>query len=85
MLFVRCCARALPDHLSVHLTMSREITAEELAKHNKENDLWVAIHGNVYDASKFAEEHPGGVDVLMEQAGTSLSIRPLNHRALNSE
>jgi cytochrome b involved in lipid metabolism len=47
----------------------RVISKEEVAKHNKEGDLWFIIHGKVYDVSKFAEEHPGGVDILMERAG----------------
>lgn len=29
---------------------------EEVSKHNKETDLWVAIHGQVYDVTKFANE-----------------------------
>lgn len=44
-------------------------TAEEVAKHKKDGDVWLIVHGKVYDVSKFLDEHPGGVDVLMEQAG----------------
>ena len=38
---------------------NNEITEDELAKHNKEGDAWIAIDGHVYDVSKFAELHPG--------------------------
>lgn len=43
---------------------------EELAKHNKQGDLWLAIHGKVYDVSAFMDDHPGGGDVLVDAAGT---------------
>ena len=36
------------------------ITQAELAQHNGNGDVWMAIHGLVYDTSKFMEEHPGG-------------------------
>ena len=37
----------------------KEVTAEELSKHDKVDDLWVAINGKVYDFTQFAPEHPG--------------------------
>jgi L-lactate dehydrogenase (cytochrome) len=36
------------------------ISLEEVAKHNKQEDCWVVIHGRVFDLSKFLQEHPGG-------------------------
>lgn len=32
------------------------ISDEELAKHKTRDDIWVAIHGNVYDVTDFIEE-----------------------------
>jgi len=47
---------------------------EEVAKHNKANDCWVVINGNVCDLTKFKEErHPGGTAVIMGKAGTDAS------------
>jgi len=46
------------------------ITAEELSKHNTEEDLWVAIHGIVYDFTEFAHEHPAGFESIFDLAGT---------------
>ncbi|KAF8342011.1 peroxisomal acyl-CoA-dehydrogenase [Cantharellus anzutake] len=42
----------------------REITVEEVSKHQQEGDLWVIIDAKVYDLSKFALLHPGGRSVL---------------------
>ncbi|XP_054725028.1 cytochrome b5-like [Uloborus diversus] len=42
---------------------------EDIASHNNKKSVWILIHGNVYDVTKFLEEHPGGEEVLLEQAG----------------
>ncbi|KAL5362932.1 hypothetical protein BJX96DRAFT_177620 [Aspergillus floccosus] len=47
----------------------REFTLEEVEAHKNKTDLWVAIHGKVYDVTKYAKDHPGGVDVLVDVAG----------------
>ncbi|XP_073462029.1 cytochrome b5 type B [Aquarana catesbeiana] len=44
-------------------------TLEEVQKRNSSKELWLVIHGRVYDITSFAEEHPGGEEVLFEQAG----------------
>lgn len=42
--------------------MSREFSEEDIAVHNKPDDLWLAINDNVYDFTDFAPDHPGGVE-----------------------
>ncbi|XP_034948422.1 cytochrome b5-like isoform X2 [Chelonus insularis] len=44
-------------------------TREEVAKHTNSDNLWFIIHNNVYDITGFLKEHPGGEEVLYEQAG----------------
>ncbi|KAM5222391.1 cytochrome b5 isoform 2-T2 [Ctenodactylus gundi] len=44
-------------------------TLEEIQKHKDSKSTWVIIHHKVYDLTKFLEEHPGGEEVLREQAG----------------
>lgn len=49
--------------------MSKIIQFEELKEHKDSKSLWMAIHDQVYDVTKFIEEHPGGEEVLLEQGG----------------
>eukprot|EP01125_Pyxidicula_operculata_P019259 TRINITY_DN696_c1_g1_i1.p1 TRINITY_DN696_c1_g1~~TRINITY_DN696_c1_g1_i1.p1 ORF type:complete len:517 (-),score=74.53 TRINITY_DN696_c1_g1_i1:102-1652(-) len=54
--------------------MSREITREELSKHNTGDDLWVLINGVVYNVTQFKDEHPGGKKILMKYGGKDASV-----------
>ena len=35
-------------------------TYSDVRKHAHYNDAWIAIHGKVYDVTKFIPNHPGG-------------------------
>ncbi|XP_072321741.1 cytochrome b5 type B [Eucyclogobius newberryi] len=45
-------------------------TLEDIRMHNLSNDTWLVIHDKVYNVTGFLEEHPGGEEVLLEQAGS---------------
>uniref|UniRef100_A0A0B6ZU98 Cytochrome b5 reductase 4 n=1 Tax=Arion vulgaris TaxID=1028688 RepID=A0A0B6ZU98_9EUPU len=45
------------------------ITAGQLAVHNTQKDIWMAIRGKVYNLTPYLEYHPGGIDELMRAAG----------------
>lgn len=45
------------------------LTKEEIAKHNTEEDCWLIIRDKVYDVSSYLEDHPGGVEIVMDLAG----------------
>ncbi|CAH0400153.1 unnamed protein product [Chilo suppressalis] len=50
--------------------MSSEIISlNEVNKHKTKKSCWMVIHNQVYDVTKFLEEHPGGEDALLEYAG----------------
>jgi len=47
----------------------KKFSKKDVAKHTDKSSTWIIIHNNVYDVTKFLEEHPGGEEVLLEQAG----------------
>lgn len=47
----------------------KEFTLEEVAKHNKKEDLWVVVKGVVMDLTNWLEEHPGGPQAIMNFMG----------------
>ncbi|GAA5809983.1 hypothetical protein MFLAVUS_003398 [Mucor flavus] len=49
--------------------MSNTISAVEVSKHTNKNDLWMTIHNKVYNVTEFIIEHPGGEEVLLDEAG----------------
>jgi cytochrome b5 len=51
---------------------AKKITQDELSSHINDNDLWMAIHGKVYDVSLF-KKHPGGFEILKEHGGKDAS------------
>ncbi|KAJ2970301.1 hypothetical protein NQ176_g8255 [Zarea fungicola] len=50
-----------------------EYDAREIAQHNTATNAWFIIHGDVYDITKYIADHPGGIDVMVEAAGTNAS------------
>ncbi|KAL7901784.1 putative fumarate reductase/succinate dehydrogenase [Trichoderma sp. SZMC 28014] len=46
-----------------------EYTLEEVAKHNTREDLWVVVKGVVLDLTNWVEEHPGGVNAILNFMG----------------
>jgi cytochrome b involved in lipid metabolism len=53
--------RALPDE---------KITARQVARHAADDDLWISIHGRVYDVTHLHPYHPGGSAVIKLSHGS---------------
>lgn len=51
-------ARALTDRFCL-----------SVAKHNRADDCWVILYGNVYDVTDFVPSHPGGSKIILSLAG----------------
>lgn len=44
-------------------------TLEDVAKHNKKDDVWVVVNGQVLDVTSFLPDHPGGEKAILLYAG----------------
>jgi cytochrome b involved in lipid metabolism len=49
------------------------IPRSEVAEHSKAEDCWVVINGKVYNVSAYLSEHPGGPEIILDQAGKDAS------------
>lgn len=52
---------------------SVKFTRKELEKRNHRKDAAIIIDNVVYDVTEFLDEHPGGMDVLLKNAGKDAS------------
>jgi len=55
--------RGTKGQIYAHVPMS------EVAKHNKKEDAWIVIRGNVYNITPYLPFHPGGIPQIMRGAG----------------
>ncbi|GAB0136180.1 hypothetical protein EsDP_00004492 [Epichloe bromicola] len=53
--------------------MSKTFTTSDVASHNKGDDMYIIVDGDVYDITKFQDEHPGGKKILARVAGKDAS------------
>ncbi|KAJ7129126.1 cytochrome b5-like heme/steroid binding domain-containing protein [Mycena filopes] len=49
------------------------VTLAELRTNNTKEKLYILIHEKVYDVTKFLDEHPGGDEVILSEAGQDAS------------
>jgi cytochrome b involved in lipid metabolism len=52
---------------------AKVIPRTEVAEHNKAEDCWIVINGKVYNVSPYLSEHPGGPEIILDQAGKDAS------------
>ncbi|QSZ32005.1 hypothetical protein DSL72_001574 [Monilinia vaccinii-corymbosi] len=53
--------------------MSKTFSQSDVASHNKPDDLYIIVDGDVYDLTKFQDDHPGGKKILTRVAGKDAS------------
>ncbi|KAF2483921.1 acyl-CoA dehydrogenase-like protein [Neohortaea acidophila] len=53
--------------------MSQTFKSADVASHNKGDSLWIIVDEDVYDVTKFQDEHPGGKKILQRVGGKDAS------------
>ncbi|KAJ9149157.1 Acyl-CoA dehydrogenase NM domain-like protein [Coniochaeta hoffmannii] len=53
--------------------MSNTYSQSDVSSHNKADSLWIVVDGDVYDLTKFQDDHPGGKKILQRVAGKDAS------------
>ncbi|KAI0196443.1 acyl-CoA dehydrogenase/oxidase [Astrocystis sublimbata] len=53
--------------------MAKTFSKADVASHNKGDSLWIVVDNDVYDLTKFQDEHPGGKKILTKVAGKDAS------------
>ncbi len=59
-----------------------EFTLEEVELHNSMSECWIVMHQyEVFEVSRFINDHPGGADTLAEHCGTDATeaFRSVGH------
>lgn len=46
---------------------------DEVSRHDRVDDAWVIVDGQVYDVTLFLDTHPGGIGVTENHLGTDIS------------
>ncbi|KAK7729413.1 Osmotic growth protein [Botryosphaeria dothidea] len=62
-----------PNDVKSFTVPEKEYTLEEVKKHNKKDDLWIAVKGVVLDLTNWVDEHPGGPQALYSHMGKEAS------------
>lgn len=65
---------SLANDEAVAAPSDRKIPVEEFVKHNKADDCWITVNGNVYDLTDFIDMHPGGTTPLIQNAGHDATV-----------
>ncbi|KAI0602478.1 FMN-dependent dehydrogenase-domain-containing protein [Biscogniauxia sp. FL1348] len=53
--------------------MTRTWKLSDVSEHKSQDDCWIILHGKVYDITSFLPKHPGGRDLLLQNAGQDAS------------
>ncbi|KAI9733021.1 MAG: hypothetical protein M1834_003566 [Cirrosporium novae-zelandiae] len=53
--------------------MAKTFSQSDVSSHSKPDNLWIVVDEDIYDLTKFQDEHPGGKKILQRVAGKDAS------------
>ncbi|CAD2093342.1 conserved Plasmodium protein, unknown function [Plasmodium vinckei lentum] len=56
-----------------YIRYKKNFTYCEIKRHCNIDDCWVVANGNVYDVTNFIEDHPGGINCILNKASNDVS------------
>eukprot|EP00483_Globobulimina_turgida_P002828 UN02833 len=56
---------------------------EQVSKHNKVEDCWIVLNGNIFDITEYIPYHPGGDDILKAKGKDGTVLFYHLHRWVN--
>jgi cytochrome b involved in lipid metabolism len=58
-----------------------EYSLQQVSWHDRPDDCWIVLNDKVYNVTKLVDAHPGGMEVMMEQAGrdATSAFRSVGH------
>ena len=62
--------------------MPASLSYSEVRGHNQASDCWLIISGTVYDLTQFADDHPGGAELIHQYAGRDATSAFLDAHSL---
>lgn len=76
-----CTSAPVDTKRSLPVTIKALFTLEEVADHCSPESAWIILWDRVYDVTKFANEHPGGEDIIYEHEGrdATMAFNEVNH------
>lgn len=60
-------------HSRITCCKSKDLTWDEVRRHNSEKSCYIAVDGKVYDVTSFLKNHPGGSKIVVNHAGADAS------------
>ena len=61
----------LEQHPLENCPAGKFYSANDIARHNTEDDLWIVLYGHVLNVTSFVHHHPGGVSMIMKGAASA--------------
>ncbi|KAF9426736.1 fatty acid alpha-hydroxylase [Entomortierella beljakovae] len=54
--------------------MAPKISVQQINEHNTASSCWVILNNKVYDITPFIADHPGGEELILDNAGTDITL-----------